>query len=248
MMLIVSQPFQDNIVLTYIAGCLGATALEFVVGVAMERMFKVRYWDYSRKKFNYKGHICLSSTLAWGGFTILTTEVIHKPIETIALNMPYKLLTGITFFITIIFVADVALSVRAAIDIRELLHKMSAAKKEMSHILKRLEVLTSGVEAKKDGLVENLAGIKNGIKGSLSDLKQAIEMRLEKTKSLPPEYQEEVGEIKTRYAVMKEVISRFSVIKDFFLRDMLVSNDITSTEYEDSLDELKNSVIEQKDK
>ena len=41
MMLVVSMPFQDNIFLTYIAGCIGATVLELVTGVAMEALFKV---------------------------------------------------------------------------------------------------------------------------------------------------------------------------------------------------------------
>ena len=31
MMLIVSMPFQDNVLLTYIAGCIGATVLEYVL-------------------------------------------------------------------------------------------------------------------------------------------------------------------------------------------------------------------------
>ena len=44
MMLIVSSPFQDNILLTYIAGVIGATALEYITGVTMEALFKVRYW------------------------------------------------------------------------------------------------------------------------------------------------------------------------------------------------------------
>ena len=43
MMLVVSMPFQDNIFLTYIAGCIGATALELVTGELMEALFKVRY-------------------------------------------------------------------------------------------------------------------------------------------------------------------------------------------------------------
>ena len=80
MMLVVSMPFQDNLVLVYIAGCIGATVLEYVTGVTMEALFKVRYWDYSKNKFNFQGHICLGSSLAWGGLTILMTEFIHKPI------------------------------------------------------------------------------------------------------------------------------------------------------------------------
>ena len=62
MMLFVSEPFKDNLILTYFAGVLGATLLELVTGAVMEDLLKVRYWDYSNQKFNYKGYICLSSS------------------------------------------------------------------------------------------------------------------------------------------------------------------------------------------
>ena len=61
MMLIVSAPFRDNLFLTYIAGCIGATVLEYATGVVMEALFRVRYWDYSDQPFNFQGHICLGS-------------------------------------------------------------------------------------------------------------------------------------------------------------------------------------------
>ena len=47
MMLLVSVPFQDSLVLTYLSGVIGATVLEYVTGAVMEQLFKVRYWDYS---------------------------------------------------------------------------------------------------------------------------------------------------------------------------------------------------------
>ena len=62
MMLFVSEPFKNNLILTYFAGVVGATLLELVTGAAMEALLKVRYWDYSNQKFNYKGYICLSSS------------------------------------------------------------------------------------------------------------------------------------------------------------------------------------------
>ena len=52
MMLWVSLPFQDSLILTYISGVIGATALEYVTGYVMERLFKIRYWDYSNQPFN----------------------------------------------------------------------------------------------------------------------------------------------------------------------------------------------------
>ena len=50
MMLFVSEPFKDNLILTYFAGVVGATLLELVTGAAMEALLKVRYWDYSNQK------------------------------------------------------------------------------------------------------------------------------------------------------------------------------------------------------
>ena len=118
MMLVVSMPFQDNLVLVYIAGCIGATVLEYVTGVTMEALFKVRYWDYSKNKFNFQGHICLGSSLAWGGLTILMTEFIHKPIEHLVLSIPDSILTPVTLVLTALIGADFALSFKAALDLR----------------------------------------------------------------------------------------------------------------------------------
>ena len=141
MMLIVSMPFQDNLILTYVAGCVGATVLEYITGVLMETLFKVRYWDYSHKKFNFQGQICLESSLAWGFLTILMTRMIHKPIEAFALWLPSSVLTGVTMVVTVIFAADFALSFKAALDLRDVLVRMEQAKDELEKMQRRLDVI-----------------------------------------------------------------------------------------------------------
>ena len=55
MMLFVTIPVRDSLVLTYIFGAIGATILEYITGACMEALFKVRYWDYSHKPFNIHG-------------------------------------------------------------------------------------------------------------------------------------------------------------------------------------------------
>ena len=44
----------------------------------MEALFKVRYWDYSKQPFNLNGYICLTSSLAWGAFSILLVRFLHR--------------------------------------------------------------------------------------------------------------------------------------------------------------------------
>lgn len=141
MMLVVSMPFQDHLLLTYLAGCVGATLLEYVTGVTMEALFKVRYWDYSNQKFNFQGQICLSSTLAWGGLTVLMTEVIHKPVESLTFMIPSEVLSTVTILLTCYIVSDFTLSFKAAMDLRDILVKMEKARAELVHLQKRLDVL-----------------------------------------------------------------------------------------------------------
>lgn len=140
-MLVVSMPFQEHLILVYIAGCIGATILEYVTGATMEALFKVRYWDYSDKKFNFQGHICLGTSLAWGLLTILMTRLVHKPVEHLVLMIPATMLTIATLLLTVGIACDFALSFKAAMDLRDVLVMMEKAKEELVHIQKRLDVI-----------------------------------------------------------------------------------------------------------
>ena len=249
MMLVVSMPFRDNLVLTYIAGCIGATVLEYVTGVTMEALFKVRYWDYSKNKFNFQGHICLGTTLSWGVLTILMTEFVHVPVEKFVLSIPLQVLTVITLVLTVGIAADFALSFKAAIDLRNILMKMEQAKEELVRIQKRLDVIialtSEDIANRKNEFTESMTELKNGIESKLESLKNAVQTG-------PSEYlesvKEELLELKTRYAVNLEIRNRLGRLKDFFQRDMLRSNPtMTSVKFKEALEELKQKTSARKD-
>ncbi|MDE6926981.1 MAG: hypothetical protein K2P59_17335 [Acetatifactor sp.] len=266
MMLVVSMPFRDSIVLTYLAGCVGATILEYITGVTMEALFKVRYWDYSNKKFNFQGHICLQTTLAWGLLTILMTEIVHVPVEKLVLSIPDQILTVVTMILTVGIAADFALSFKAAIDLRDILIRMEQAKLELVHIQKALDDIfvaaNEGWEsrkeewanrkeewneeflARKDAVTEGLSvrieDLKSGIEGKLAGIKN---MAQSKPSGYLESVREELLELKTKYAVNEEKRKHLSRSRNFFQRDMLRSNPgMTSVKFKEFLDELKNDV------
>lgn len=48
-------------------GCmLGATVIEWLTGKLLERLHRRRWWDYSAKRFNLGGYVCLQYSLLWG--------------------------------------------------------------------------------------------------------------------------------------------------------------------------------------
>lgn len=250
MMFVVSMPFQEHVLLTYFAGCIGATALEYVTGIAMEALFNVRYWDYTRKKFNFQGRICLSSTIAWGFLTILMTRVIHKPIERFVLSIPDRTLWYLTLLLTIYIAADFALSFKTALDLRNILIKMQRIKEEMVRMQKRLDVIIAfnnenkelkkqERELKMDELIESLGQ-------RFASLKESIQ-------NAPGAYmdsvREEIAELRTRYNIYMENRRNINEMLDFYKRDMLRNNpDMSSGKFKDILESLKNIVTDKMSK
>ncbi|MCI9336526.1 MAG: hypothetical protein HFH93_03115 [Lachnospiraceae bacterium] len=264
MMLVVSMPFQDNIFMVYVAGCIGATALEYVTGVAMEALFKVRYWDYSKNKFQFQGHICLGTSLSWGFLTILMTEVVHVPVEGLAASLPDMVLRTITIVVTIYIAADFALSFKAAIDLRDVLVKMEKVKEEMVHIQKRLDMVVAltrqEMENYKTALTESAGAAKEEWTESMAmrieDVKAGIERKLEQVRALVPtwsaEQRESIGEVlldlKTKYAVNLADRKRLGKLRDFFQRGLLRSNPgMTSVRFREALEELKRRTMGEDD-
>lgn len=251
MMLIVSMPFQHNILLTYIAGCIGATMLEYITGVLMESLFKVRYWDYSNQKINFQGRICLTSSLAWGGLTILMTKVVHKPVEQMMFRIPPYFLAILTFLLTIYIVADFTLSFKAAIDLRDILVKMEAAKEELIRVQKRLDVIIalSNEEheikklekvIKKSARDEKVEELIYNIEQHLVNIKERVQSEVS---SYPDHIREEILELRTKYKVNVEMRFQLKNLKDAYKRQKIKGNpSMVSKKFKEALQELKDSV------
>ncbi len=247
MMLVVSAPFQKNLFLTYIAGCIGATALEYVTGVTMEALFKVRYWDYSNERFNVRGHICLWASLSWGGLTILMTRVLHRPIERLMYCIPAGWLSAITFILTIMIAADFALSFRAAMDLRDILVGMEKAKEELAHLQKRLDVLMAVAEEER----ERRRSTAEMRVGELADaLAERIRNIHEQMRMHPDDYLEaakrEVLEIRDRFLNVRYKASEWRMIRDRWKRGLILGNPTMrgSAKVRLSLEEIKEAVKE----
>ena len=124
LLLWVSKVFEGNILLTYVVGLIAATLLELFTGMIMEMIFQIKYWNYSNQRFNFKGHICLTSSIAWGFMTLLVTRVIHEPIASVLLIIPEIVKDVVALLLTAILIWDFAYSLREALDLRDQLKSL----------------------------------------------------------------------------------------------------------------------------
>ena len=154
-------PVKEQLWLVYIFGMLGATVLELVTGMVMEKLFHVRYWDYSKCFCNFKGYICLKSSLFWGVLSVLLIKFIHNPIEKLVYKMPHSFLQILTIVLMVMFVYDFALSFREAMDLRFVLEQLAEYNAEKKRLRKkRLDVISAvaieEVEEFKENVKETL--------------------------------------------------------------------------------------------
>lgn len=90
---LILNPLKGHYVSLYIVGAVLATIFEFIVGKGMIKFLGELWWDYNDKPFNYKGIICLESTIAWGFYAIGVIHFVNSGIYWIIDRVNYR--TGI---------------------------------------------------------------------------------------------------------------------------------------------------------
>lgn len=149
---------RNNSWLIFLFGLVAATLLEYVTGAVMERLFHVKYWDYSNQKFNMKGYICVSSSLCWGVFSVLLVRVVHVPIERIVLNIPLRITDIVAMLMTIGASVDLTQSFNEALDLKRVLVQLEESREQIRRMQERLkkasEEKLAGYRQRSDELIE----------------------------------------------------------------------------------------------
>lgn len=103
--------FKNNFIVFLILSILIIAVLEYLISVILEKIFKIRWWDYSDKKFNLHGRICLNTmTIFIVGATIIT-YLVHPLIYKILISMSVNFRSLLFGVLLILFIMDVVFSV-----------------------------------------------------------------------------------------------------------------------------------------
>lgn len=88
---LVLNPLSGHYVTLYLTGAFLATTFEYLVGIMMQKLLGEVWWDYTEKPMNYKGIICLESTIAWGFYAVIITMFLHERVLHLidAMDMAY---------------------------------------------------------------------------------------------------------------------------------------------------------------
>lgn len=158
---------------------------EYATSWTLEKLFKMRWWDYSDHKYNINGRVCLDYAILFGiGGFILWYFVNPQILEL------YNRLDGIALFILLtvfygIFMIDAAYTLRGLIQIRTILIKFEMVKDELN--VKYDEVMKQISESKNNTIVqinEFLVSIKEISNSELGKIKASVRSKIDTIQEL----------------------------------------------------------------
>ncbi len=118
------RPVSDNIPLLFVSGMVLTSVIEYITGYLLEKLFATKWWDYSSRRFNIHGRVCLRNSLMFGALSVVAVRVIDPVIR----GGIYALSTTVCAVLSIVFgammVADLVVTVRTILDINSALKQL----------------------------------------------------------------------------------------------------------------------------
>lgn len=102
----------------FCVGVVGSAILEYAVSYIMEKLFRVRWWDYTYRAFNLNGRICAESVLSFGLIGILALKVINPALIAFYGALPHFVLYLLAGILAAWLIFDILLSLWLVLGVR----------------------------------------------------------------------------------------------------------------------------------
>lgn len=91
------------------------SVMELLVGVFFYRVFHLRLWDYSYKRLQIGGFVCLRNSLVWSALIFLFMQYAFTPIQKAIGRLPIKLARACVLVLLALLLADFSLQIAVTI-------------------------------------------------------------------------------------------------------------------------------------
>lgn len=137
------------------------TLLELIGGWAMEKFFHNKWWDYSDRKLNFKGYICLEFSILWGLAAVCVICALHPGIKWLVdlIKDPYA--TVVVSLLLAAFVADLIVTVLQLL-------KLNKKLKELDEVTEAMRLGSNAIGKKVAGAAMVVGEKVEGAKEKLS--------------------------------------------------------------------------------
>ena len=131
----------------FVLSVIFCSVLEYFTSYFLEKLFGARWWDYTDKKFNLNGRICLINSLLFGVISSAIVYFINPLIKYLLNLIPIDILNSIAIVTFFIFMCDSIISCFIMVKIKSL--NLKKKNDNTSEITKKVDEILNGSECSK---------------------------------------------------------------------------------------------------
>ena len=110
--------YMDSPVILFVMAITICSVLEYATGAILEKIFNVRWWDYSNKKLNINGRICLETMVPFGILGIVVLYYVNPFLTKHIYSLSSSTLQIVAISIFVLFMIDLIISLITIIKIK----------------------------------------------------------------------------------------------------------------------------------
>lgn len=120
--------------LVFIVAVAASSALEYCTGWMLETLFHMRWWDYSKRKFNLHGRIYLLNSLLFGVMGVAVTYMIHPSTVRMIQAMRPAAQRILAVGFSVVFLADLAHTLVNVLGLRKRMAALRGYAQELANL------------------------------------------------------------------------------------------------------------------
>ncbi len=190
-LLFLLQKYINDVMVLFVMAALICSFIEYMTSYIMEKVFKARWWDYSDKKFNVNGRICLVNSVYFGILGCVLIYAINPAIEPLIRTIPLVVTFVLSGVVFILFMIDFIVTTNVVTSLKRVAYE--AKKDNTVEITKKVKEIV----AEKSALGRRLL---NAFPDFTSTLKSKQQELNEKAEQLKTRILEEIEEQKTKFS------------------------------------------------
>ena len=203
------DPLKDNLPLLFLGSALLTSALEWLTGFVLEKIFHQRWWDYSDEPFNLSGYICLRFSILWGFACLFVVKLLHPTVLLLIRLLPQFIGLPLLVLLCAVMAVDLAATVASIVRLNrrlalidELAGKIKEASNDLGEDLSErvLDAAEKGAGWKEEleELSERLAQRRAQRAGELEELQDRLDSARDQARRQMLEWQDSVQEVLNR--------------------------------------------------
>ncbi len=137
--LVLLDPVADNPLLVFLFGMVLTSVLEYFTSWALEKLFSVKLWDYSKHRVNINGRVCLLNSTLFGIMGLALEYIVYPPLSDIIDRIPYIAMHYAAYLIAVVMSIDATLSVMKMKSFKDGLERIHRARRRAEEKIRALE-------------------------------------------------------------------------------------------------------------